>query len=139
MERCGGDRGKGFFWSIDEKHAKTLEEQEQRSQEAAAAAAAGLPVNPQDSTGKGRKKDRTANLEPALKRSIKGDLKGTPLPPPLTSAPLAFKGVPVPGSNQPAAAALVPKLEGSTASTGLTTGVFAYPSLSTSNPNPYAA
>jgi forkhead box protein K len=46
-----------------------------------------------DSKVGGRKgKSTTAGtLEPPLKRSVRGEPKGTPLPPPLTSAPLAFK------------------------------------------------
>ncbi|KAF9057424.1 hypothetical protein BJ165DRAFT_1411693 [Panaeolus papilionaceus] len=88
MERCGGDRGKGFFWSIDEKYAQALEEQESKATQAAAAAALAV------ASVKGRKKDRGASAqEPPFKRSVKGDTKGAPLPPPLTSSPLAFKSI----------------------------------------------
>ena len=90
MERCGGDRGKGFFWSVDEKYAQVLEEQESKAAAAAQAAASGLPKDMNAPMKQGRKKDKAA-LEPPLKRSIKGDVKGTPLPPPLTSTPLSFK------------------------------------------------
>ena len=90
MERCGGDRGKGFFWSIDEKHAQALEEQESKFQQAAAAAAQGIASTAEVPT-KSRKRDKGALLEPPLKRSVKGDLNGT-LPPPLTSAPLSYRG-----------------------------------------------
>jgi forkhead box protein K len=46
-----------------------------------------------DSKVGGRKGKSAAagTLEPPLKRSVRGEPKGTPLPPPLTSAPLAFK------------------------------------------------
>jgi forkhead box protein K len=84
MERCGGDRGKGFFWSIDGKHAQNLEEQEIKALQNAS------HTGSQDGMGKpGKRKDKTI-LEPPLKRSIKGEPKG-PLPPPLTSIPLIPK------------------------------------------------
>lgn len=111
MERCGGDRGKGFFWSVDEKYAQALEEQESKAQAAAQAAASGSKELP-TSKLKG-KKDKSALLEPPLRRSIKGDLKGTPLPPPLTSAPLVFKTAPASTST--------------TTVNNATTGVFPYP------------
>jgi len=44
-----------------------------------------------DSKMGGRKGKTAVALEPPLKRSVRGEPKGTPLPPPLTSAPLAFK------------------------------------------------
>ncbi|KAG2755736.1 hypothetical protein P692DRAFT_20826691 [Suillus brevipes Sb2] len=83
MERSSGERGKGFYWSVDEQYEHTFEEQEARSQ------AASSSTTGKD--GKGRKKEKAAPLEPALKRSVKGDIKGVTLPPPLTSAPLPFK------------------------------------------------
>lgn len=83
MERSSGERGKGFYWSVDEQFEHTFEEQEARSQ------AASSSTGGKD--GKGRKKEKAAPLEPALKRSVKGDIKGVTLPPPLTSAPLPFK------------------------------------------------
>jgi len=123
MERCGGDRGKGFFWSIDKKHAQALEEQESKSQQGATT----------ETPTKGRKRDKGALLEPPLKRSVKEDPKGT-LPPPLTTAPLSYRGVTTPtalstasiscassSSNPPVPA--VPA-----AGTPATTGVFPYPS-----------
>ncbi|KAJ3990290.1 hypothetical protein F5890DRAFT_1480909 [Lentinula detonsa] len=82
MERCGGDRGKGFFWSLDEAHQHTLEEQDSKLQSGVI-----------DIASK-RKKDKVS--EPALKRSVKGDAKGI-LPPPLTSTPLSMQ--PSPNSN----------------------------------------
>ncbi|KAG5352535.1 hypothetical protein C0989_001848 [Termitomyces sp. Mn162] len=159
LERCGGDRGKGFFWKLDPEHSQSLEEQETKILQAAAA------IGPQGADGqaRGRKKDKNAVLEPALKRSVKGDLKGAPLPPPLTSTPLSMKSstplatnaVPIPStgvstSSTPGKA---------TTTTPATTGVFAYPTphphMTTipqpatatsgytgtpiSGPNPYAA
>ncbi|KAJ3516205.1 hypothetical protein NLJ89_g1265 [Agrocybe chaxingu] len=132
-DRCGGDRGKGFFWSIDERYSQTLEEQELKVQQAAAAAAAsqGATLGAADSATKSRKKDRGALLAPALKRSIKGDMKGAPLPPPLTSSPLAFKTIvhPTPASSAAITAAGSASASGGViGSTLATTGVFAYPS-----------
>ncbi|KAJ2926212.1 hypothetical protein H1R20_g10890, partial [Candolleomyces eurysporus] len=114
MERCGGDRGKGFFWSVDEKYAQALEEQETKAQLAAQAAASGSKDAAISKPS--RKKDKAALLEPPLKRSIKGDLKGTPLPPPLTSVPLAFKTSAIQQTPAPP-----------TAINGAATGVFPYP------------
>ncbi len=146
-DRCGGERGKGFFWSVDENFAQTLEEQELKAQQAAAAAAQGLNVET-----KSKKKDKGLLLEPPLKRSIKGDTKGAPLPPPLTSLPLVFKMT----------STATPSKDGQTnrlpLSTVPTTGVFPYPShsshsttqqtgsqsagyseMSINGPNPYAS
>ncbi|TFK27011.1 hypothetical protein FA15DRAFT_666745 [Coprinopsis marcescibilis] len=120
MERCGGDRGKGFFWSVDEKYAQQIEKQEIKAQQAAQAAA----VGGKEGT-KSRKKDKNAPLEPALKRSIKGEPKGTPLPPPLTSTPLAFKTV-TSAQTQSAQASGSGLNPGSSA----TAGVFTYPTPS---------
>ncbi|TFK43235.1 hypothetical protein BDQ12DRAFT_731282 [Crucibulum laeve] len=117
MERCGGDRGKGFFWSIDDKYAQSFEDQELKSQQAAAAAAQGG----KDGLAKGARKKDKALLEPPLKRSVK-DVKGGPLPPPLTNAPLAMKTIP-PVTTATASTSTMP-----VASTA-TTGVFAYPTL----------
>jgi len=132
MERCGGDRGKGFFWSIDEKHAQALEEQESKLQQAAAAAAQGISLTTETPT-KSRKRDKGALLEPALKRSVKGDLNGTLLPPPLTSAPLPHRGTTTttalstaPVSRASSSSSLpVPAVPASTG-TPAATGVFPY-------------
>jgi len=107
MERCGGDRGKGFFWSIDDKYAQTLEDASQGT-----GAKAG-PSQP------GKRKDKRTPLDPPLKRSIKGEPKG-PLPPPLTSTPLLSKAL---SANAPqlSTPVLVPN-----SSKNATTGVFAY-------------
>ncbi|KAF8738144.1 hypothetical protein AX14_011731 [Amanita brunnescens Koide BX004] len=129
MERCGGDRGKGFFWSIDEKHAQALEEQEARMRQAAANGGG------KDGASKGKKKDKgTSLLEPPLKRSVKGDTKGLPLPPPLTNMPLSFKTTASPsplGANGASASEAAKSSGVSNAITSTappTTGVFAYPS-----------
>ncbi|OAX39161.1 hypothetical protein K503DRAFT_856219 [Rhizopogon vinicolor AM-OR11-026] len=79
MERSSGERGKGFYWSVDEQYEHMFEEQEARSQ------AASSSTGGKD--GKGRKKEKAVPLEPALKRSVKGDIKGGPLPPALTTTP----------------------------------------------------
>ncbi|KAG6866526.1 hypothetical protein C0991_003070 [Blastosporella zonata] len=129
LERCGGDRGKGFFWKLDGEHSHTLEEQETKmSQSAAVGGSQGM-----DGHVRSRKRDKGAALEPALKRSVKGDLKGAPLPPPLTSAPLAMKASSLLTTNAAAPAASAstttsPTLsKGTPTTTSATTGVFAYP------------
>ncbi|CAA7260234.1 unnamed protein product [Cyclocybe aegerita] len=132
-DRCGGDRGKGFFWSVDERYSQTLEEQELKVQQAAAAASQGATSGGAVATTKIRKKDKGALLEPALKRSVKGDMKGAPLPPPLTSSPLTFKTIvhptPAPSAAITAAGSASASASGGViGSTPATTGVFAYPS-----------
>ncbi|KAK2466455.1 hypothetical protein APHAL10511_002097 [Amanita phalloides] len=126
MERCGGDRGKGFFWSIDEKHARALEEQESKSQQAGGG---------KSGATKGRKKD-----------------KGLPLPPPLTNTPLSFKTT-TPSMSGGLGSTSGKSFRTSstiTSATSPTTGVFAYPGhpqspmvtmqrCSTLASNPYAA
>ncbi|KII95886.1 hypothetical protein PLICRDRAFT_34839 [Plicaturopsis crispa FD-325 SS-3] len=77
MERCAGERGKGFFWSVDESFEQAFEEQE--------AKAAATPVPKVKKEKKG-----SSVLEPALKRSVR-DLKGGALPPPMTTVPLAAR------------------------------------------------
>jgi len=61
-----------------------FEEQEARAATSAAAGGKDAKVG-------GRKGKSTATLEPPFKRSVRGEPKGTPLPPPLTSTPLVFK------------------------------------------------
>ncbi|KAL5508381.1 FHL1 [Sanghuangporus vaninii] len=66
MERCAGERGKGFFWSVDPRFEHTVKDQEGK-------------------THASSEKQRAKNLkllEPPLKRSVKGD-SISPLPPPL--------------------------------------------------------
>jgi forkhead box protein K len=84
VERSAGERGKGFYWTVEADCERMFEEQEAR---AATSAAAGG----KDSKVGGRKGKTAGALEPPLKRSVRGEPKGTPLPPPLTSTPLVFK------------------------------------------------
>ena len=84
MERSAGERGKGFYWTVEADCERMFEEQEAR---AATSAATGG----KDSKVGGRKGKTAGALEPPLKRSVRGEPKGTPLPPPLTSTPLVFK------------------------------------------------
>ncbi|KAH9947296.1 hypothetical protein B0H21DRAFT_692331 [Amylocystis lapponica] len=81
------EKGKGALWLIDEAHEHTFEEQDAKKQAAAALGS----VGGKDGKSTGKKGKAALPLEPALKRSVKGDLKGTLLPPPLTAAPLALK------------------------------------------------
>ncbi|KAG6378902.1 hypothetical protein JVT61DRAFT_13185 [Boletus reticuloceps] len=89
MERSTGEHGKGFFWSIDPQYEHTFEEQEARAAaQAQSASSSTFPVSGKDSGSKSARKKDKAPLDPPLKRSVKS---GTgPLPPPLTSTPLAF-------------------------------------------------
>ena len=64
-------------------------------QEARAATGAGGGGKDSKVGGRKGKTATTGALEPPLKRSVRGEPKGTPLPPPLTSAPLLFKREPV--------------------------------------------
>ena len=84
MERSAGERGKGYYWTVEADCERMFEEQEAR---AATSAATGG----KDSKVGGRKGKTAGALEPPLKRSVRGEPKGTPLPPPLTSTPLVFK------------------------------------------------
>jgi hypothetical protein len=84
VERSAGERGKGFYWTVEAECERMFEEQEARA--ATNAATAG-----KDSKVGGRKGKSAGALEPPLKRSVRGEPKGTPLPPPLTSTPLVFK------------------------------------------------
>jgi forkhead box protein K len=93
MERCAGERGKGFFWSVDEKFEHTLEAKV-KAADAAASAPSGstsIPAPNTNAKSTSKKRDKGASLlEPPLKRSVR-DVKGGPLPPPLTSTPLVMK------------------------------------------------
>ncbi|THH05119.1 hypothetical protein EW145_g5022 [Phellinidium pouzarii] len=64
MERCAGERGKGFFWSVDTRFEHLVKDQEGKG-------------NGEGTKAKGK---NAKLLEPPLKRSIKGDLS-SPLPP----------------------------------------------------------
>jgi forkhead box protein K len=97
MERCSDAKRKGFFWSVDEKFQQSFEEQEARSQ------VGNLQDNEGGKDGRSSKKKGKASvsiLQPALKRSVKMDSKGGPLPPPLTSTPLVPKSSAAFGSAQ---------------------------------------
>lgn len=96
MERCAGERGKGFFWSVDENFVQSFEEQEARHAHIAGSASpqiSGMKVT----AGKSRR-GGAALSEPPLKRSVRMGVG--PLPPPLTNTPLAMKSglVPTAGS-----------------------------------------
>ena len=80
MERCAGERGKGFFWSVDPAFDHMFEEQ-------VASVKAGT------AGGKKKEKGGASLSEPPLKRSVKGDPKGATLPPPLTSTPRPINGI----------------------------------------------
>ncbi|KAI9574489.1 hypothetical protein HD554DRAFT_2201500 [Boletus coccyginus] len=89
MERSTGEHGKGFFWSVDEQYEHTFEEQEARAAAAQAhAQSASSSALPASGSKNSRKKDKAVPLDPPLKRSVKNSVG--PLPPPLTSTPLAF-------------------------------------------------
>lgn len=84
--RSKEEKGKGALWLIDAAFEHTFEEQDARRQATAALGAGG-----RDGRSAGKKAKAVVPLEPPLKRSVKGDLRGTPLPPPLTSTPLVLK------------------------------------------------
>lgn len=93
MERCAGERGKGFFWSIDSDHEHVLKDLE--------AKANGEKVKPKN----------PKLLEPPLKRSVKGDTS-QPLPPPLSTTPLQQRTSPprnAPVSQHPTTETPAPK------------------------------
>lgn len=79
VDRGPDEKGKGALWSVDPEHEHLFEEQDARKQ------AEGKLV--------GKKGKNPAYLEPPLRRSVKGEPKGTPLPPPLTSAPLVKRDI----------------------------------------------
>lgn len=91
MERCGGERGKGFFWGVDETFEQVFEEQEAKARLAAS-------TEGKDKGSKKKDKGGASALEPPLKRSAR-DLKSGPLPPPFASTPLVTK--PAPASAAP--------------------------------------
>ncbi|KAL6298741.1 hypothetical protein BKA93DRAFT_743520 [Sparassis latifolia] len=85
--RSKDEKGKGALWVIDEAFEHTFEELDAKRQAAAALAASGGV----DGKAIGKRGRVVIPLEPPFKRSVKGDLKGMPLPPPLTSTPLTLK------------------------------------------------
>ena len=100
MERCAGERGKGFFWGIEERFIPAFQEQEARLehiQQQQANGSMSVQNGIKVTAGKS-KKGGAALSEPPLKRSVKAG--SGPLPPPLTNTPLAMKSalIPSPGS-----------------------------------------
>lgn len=87
IDRGPDEKGKGALWSVDPQHEHTFEEQDARK------LAEGKLL--------GKKGKNPAFLEPPLKRSVKGEPKGTPLPPPLTSAPLVKRELPLANNHGP--------------------------------------
>jgi len=84
-ERGPDEKGKGALWTLDPLYEHSFEEAERKQ---ALAALGGVGTKEGKSISK---KGKAPPLEPPFKRSIKGDSKGTPLPPPLTSVPLVPK------------------------------------------------
>ncbi|OSC98720.1 hypothetical protein PYCCODRAFT_1470861 [Trametes coccinea BRFM310] len=80
------EKGKGALWTVDDAHEHMFEELDARKQSALIGSVGG-----KDAKIGGKKGKTVVPLEPPLKRSVKGESKGAPLPPPLTSTPLAFK------------------------------------------------
>jgi forkhead box protein K len=100
MERCAGERGKGFFWGIEEKFIPGFQEQEARLehiQQQQANGSMSIQNGIKVTAGK-NKKGGAALTDPPLRRSVKAG--SGPLPPPLTNTPLAMKSalIPSPGS-----------------------------------------
>ncbi|KAH8106276.1 hypothetical protein BXZ70DRAFT_918965 [Cristinia sonorae] len=87
VERGPDEKGKGALWTLDPQYEHSFEEAERKH-------AMSVLGGPGAREGKAlSKKGKAPPLEPPFKRSIKGDSKGTPLPPPLTSVPLVPKSV----------------------------------------------
>ena len=89
MERCAGERGKGFFWSVEESHTQSFEDQEAKNAQQQQQTAGGSQLNRGKAPAGKNKKGGAALHEPPLKRSVK--LGNGPLPPPLTTTPLPMK------------------------------------------------
>ncbi|KAI9001287.1 hypothetical protein BD414DRAFT_404711 [Trametes punicea] len=99
------EKGKGALWTIDDAHEHTFEELDARKQSALVDSVGG-----KDGKIGGKKGKAVVPLEPPLKRSVKGDTKGTPLPPPLTSTPLALKSTNSPFPHNGMSSSLSPPL-----------------------------
>ncbi|KAI0637895.1 fork head domain-containing protein [Trametes polyzona] len=84
--RSKDEKGKGALWMVDDAHEHAFEELDARKQSAMTGCTGG-----KDGKVGGKKGKTVVPLEPPLKRSVKGESKGVPLPPPLTSTPLALK------------------------------------------------
>jgi len=85
MERCGGDRGKGFFW--DFKYAQMLEEQEAKALQDAAQGA-GTKDGP-------KTQGQAYAFGSAAKNGASKEILNVSLPSPLTSTPLLPKALSV--------------------------------------------
>jgi forkhead box protein K len=125
VERSAGERGKGFYWTVEVDCERMFEEQEARAATSAAAGGKDAKVG-------GRKGKSTAALEPPFKRSVRGEPKGTPLPPPLTSTPLVFKKEAAPQPAQESASEPTVKVEPSQQVTSITSHGQPTPSFSIS-------
>ncbi|KAH9850089.1 hypothetical protein C2E23DRAFT_870294 [Lenzites betulinus] len=84
--RSKEEKGKGALWMVDDAHEHAFEELDARKQSALTGSLTG-----KDGKVGGKKGKAAVPLEPPLRRSVKGESKGVPLPPPLTSTPLALK------------------------------------------------
>ncbi|KAL1732732.1 hypothetical protein EV714DRAFT_270362 [Schizophyllum commune] len=127
-ERCGGDRGKGFFWSLDEDYEQNFIDQEARAANEA-------------------KKKVKAEQPP--KRVVKNEpppplMTSTPRPLPVKTAPASGSGAGAGTSTAgtpatPATGTMTVPMTQTTAVSG-TTGVFAYNAhaLGQRQPNPYS-
>lgn len=134
-DRCGGDRGKGFFWSLDEDFEQTFIDQETRA------------------ANESKKKQK---LDQPPKRVVKNEpppplMTSTPRPLPVKSAappPAAPSQASASGSGStpaaaPATGTMTVPMTQTTAVSG-TTGVFAYnahaltPQTGQRQPNPYS-
>ena len=71
MERSAGERGKGFYWTVEADCERMFEEQEARAATSAAAGGKDFKVG-------GRKGKSAAALESPFKRSVRGEPKGAP-------------------------------------------------------------
>lgn len=84
VERGPDEKGKGALWTVDPEHEHSFEEQEAKRQSLAALGSTGA----KDGKAPGKKGKSGIPLDPPFRRTA---LKGGPLPPPLTSAPLIPK------------------------------------------------
>ncbi|KAI0824630.1 fork head domain-containing protein [Trametes gibbosa] len=107
--RSKEEKGKGALWMVDDAHEHAFEELDARKQSAMTGSLVG-----KDGKVGGKKGKAVVPLEPPLRRSVKGDTKGVPLPPPLTSTPLAPKSthhpavLPAPSTSPPLPSAVPP-------------------------------
>ncbi|KAA1466094.1 hypothetical protein DENSPDRAFT_846649 [Dentipellis sp. KUC8613] len=138
LERSAGEKGKGFYWAVDEQCEHMFEEQQAR----AAMGAAGATTKEVKSTTGKKTKSGTSALEPALKRNVRGEPKSGPF----TSTPLVFKTTTVPPPHAPTSSATPPVVKHEPTSVSLTPGPVpsSHPSASAaavndSSPTPHLA